>query len=251
MVSSPAEAATGVDAVITMLADDRALGDVVFSGNLLGALPQGAVHLSMSTIGVPTSRKLAETHAKHHQGYVASPVFGRPDAAAAAKLFIVAAGAGDAIRKCEPLLSAMGQHTFVAGENPVSATVVKLSGNFLLACVIESLGEAVALTRKYGVDPQEYVQFLTSSLFAAPAYKIYGNLIAQEKYRPAAFRVELGLKDVRLAKNSAESASVPMPMADFLCEKLQGAVASGLGDWDWSVMARITAQQAGLEDKNK
>lgn len=249
VAASPAEAATGVEAVITMLSDDRALEDVVFAGNLLGALPQGAIHLSMSTVGAPTSRKLAETHAKHHQVYVAAPVFGRPDAAAAAKLFIVAAGPNEAVRKCEPLLSAIGQNTFVAGEDPVRANVVKLSGNFLLACVIESLGEAVALVRKYGVDPEQYVQFLTSSLFSAPAYKVYGDVIAKEKYRPAAFRVELGLKDVRLAKNAAESAAVPMPLADFLSEKLQGAITHGFGDWDWSVMAHITAQQAGLNDK--
>ena len=248
VAGSPAQAATGVDALITMLADDQAIKSVMNS-ETLDALPKGAIHVSMSTIGVATSEKLAQIHARKGQAYVAAPVFGRPDAAEAANLVIVAAGPRDATQKCAPLFAAMGQRTFNVGENPVAANVVKLSGNFLLACIIESMGEAVALVRKYGLDPAEYVQFLTSTLFSAPPYKIYGDLISHEKYQPAGFRVQLGFKDIRLAQNAAEAASVPMPFAGVLRDKFISAVAHGMNDWDWSAIALVTAQQAGLRSK--
>jgi 3-hydroxyisobutyrate dehydrogenase-like beta-hydroxyacid dehydrogenase len=243
---TPAGAVASADAVITMLADDHAVEGVVFDGGLLDSLPRGAVHISMSTISVALSQRLAEAHAARVQGYLAAPVFGRPEAAAEGKLFIVAAGAPDVVQKCEPLFEAMGQKTLAAGENPVFANVVKLTGNFLIACVIEGLGESVAVVRKYGMDPAMFMEILTSTLFAAPVYKTYGSLIVQEKYDPAGFRLQLGLKDVGLAQAAAEAVSAPMPFASVIHDKALAGIANGLADKDWSSLAHVSAQQAGL-----
>lgn len=243
---TPADAVVSADAVITMLADDRAVEGIVFSSGLLDSLPRGAVHISMSTISVALSQRLAEAHAARGQLYVAAPVFGRPEAAAEQKLFIVASGAGDAVQKCELLFRAMGQRTFTAGENPVFANVVKLTGNFLIACVIEGLGESVAVVRKHGMDPRMFMEILTNTLFEAPVYKTYGNLIVQEKYDPAGFRLQLGLKDVRLAMAAAEAVSAPMPFASIIHDKALAGIANGMADKDWSSLAQVSAQQAGL-----
>ena len=193
-----------------MLADDPAVESAVLHpGGAIESLPPDAAHISMSTISVALSKKLAEEHAKRGQKYIAAPVFGRPEAAEAGKLFIVVAGDKEEVERYRPLLEALGQRVFVIGDKPEMANVVKLSGNFLIASVIESLGEAIALTRKYGIDPHDYVEFLTNSLFAAPMYKTYGNLIADEKYQPAGFKMRLGLKDMRLALAAAEAADAP------------------------------------------
>ncbi len=185
--------ACGGDAVITMLADDDAASDIALGpGGLIDRLPKGAIHLSMSTISVALSKRLTQAHAKAGQRYVAAPVFGRPDAAAAAKLFIVAAGDPATIEDCQPLFRAMGQKTFPIGTEPSAANLVKLSGNFLIASAIEALGEAVALIGKAGIDRRAYIELLTSSIFDVPAYKTYGGLIAQGKFEPAAFAAPLG-----------------------------------------------------------
>jgi len=233
--------------LITMLADDHAVEEVVFgAGKALSALPQGAVHISMSTISVALSERLADAHRKAGQAYVAAPVFGRPEAAAAAKLFVVAAGPDHALAKCQPLFDAIGQKTFVIGDKPPAANLVKLSGNFLIAAMIESLGEAVALIRKGGVDPHRYIEILTSTLFSAPAYKTYGAIIAGERYEPAGFKMTLGLKDIRLALAAADSLAAPMPVASLVHDHFLSGVAQGAGDSDWAGLARLAARNAGL-----
>jgi len=248
VAKSPGEAAKEVEAVITMLADDNAVESAVLhSGGVLESLPKNAAHISMSTISVALSRRLAEEHAKRGQQYIAAPVFGRPEAAEAAKLFIAVAGDKAAVERLKPLLEAVSQRVFVVGDTPEMANVVKLSGNFLIASVIESLGEAVALTRKYGVDPHQYVEFLTNSLFSAPVYKTYGNLIADEKYQPAGFKIGLGLKDLKLALAAAESVNVPLPFASAIRDHLLTAIARGMEDMDWSATAKLAAENAGLK----
>ncbi|MEA2780843.1 MAG: hypothetical protein QOK29_2387 [Rhodospirillaceae bacterium] len=235
------------EAVITMLADDAAVEAVVFGADgLLAHLPAEAIHVSMSTISVTLSERLAAAHQQARQSYVAAPVFGRPEAAAAAKLFIVAAGDPSAVDRCKPLFDAMGQRTFIVSETPSAANLVKLSGNFLIASVIESLSEAVALTRKAGIDPKLYVDLLTNSLFAAPVYKTYGGLIANEQYRPAGFRASLGLKDIRLALAAAEARSVPMPVASLIRDHYLALIAQGGEDLDWSALGLLAARNAGL-----
>ncbi len=245
---STGEAVRDAEAVITMLADDHAVESAVLhSGGVLDHLPKGAVHISMSTISVALSQKLAEEHSKRGQQYIAAPVFGRPEAAEAGKLFVVAAGDKSAVERCKPLLETLGQRMFVMGDKPEMANVVKLSGNFLIASVIESLGEAVALTRKYGIDPRDYVEFLTNSLFAAPVYKTYGGIIAEEKYKPAGFKLRLGLKDVRLALAAAESVDTPLPFASMLRDHMLTAIGRGMEEMDWSSTAKLAAENAGLK----
>jgi len=230
-----------------MLAGDDAVEAVFFgNGNGLSALGQGAVHISMSTISVALSDRLAEAHRNAGHSYVAAPVFGRPEAAAAAKLFVVAAGPEATLARCQPLLDAVGQRTFVIGDKPSSANLVKLSGNFLLAAMIECLGEAFALVRKGGIDPHRYLEILTNTLFSAPAYKTYGTIIANQQYEPAGFKMSLGLKDVRLALAAADALATPMPVASLVHDHFLAGVAQGAADSDWSALARLAAANAGL-----
>ena len=238
------------EAVVTMLADDRAVEGVVFGDRgVIGSLGPGAIHLSMSTISVALSERLATAHAKAGQRFVAAPVFGRPDVAAAGKLFIVAAGAPDAVTACSPLLEALGQKTFSVGDEPQAANLVKLSGNFLLASVIEGLGEAMALVGKAGVDRHQYLELLTSTLFTAPIYKTYGGLIAEGKFEPAGFAAPLGYKDIRLTLAAADSLRVPMPVASLLRDRFLTLLAQGGEALDWSGIGQLAARDAGQVDR--
>ena len=236
----------GGDAVITMLADDDAAADIVLgNAGLTAILPKGTIHLSMSTISVALSKRLAKAHAQAGQRYVAAPVFGRPDMAAAAKLFIVAAGDPATIDVCQPLFRAIGQRTFSIGTEPSAANLVKLSGNFLMASAIEALGEAVALIGKAGIDRRAYVELLTASIFDVPAYKTYGGLIAQSKFEPAAFAAPLGYKDIRLALAAAENLGVPMPLGSLLHDRFLRLIAQGGDHLDWSALGGLAAEDAG------
>lgn len=231
-----------------MLADDQAVENVVFGeGGLLAALAPGATHVSLSTISVALSQRLAAAHAEAGQRYAAAPVFGRPDAAAAAKLFIVAAGPPGVLQPLGPLFDALGQRTFVVSEHPHVANLVKLSGNFLIASAIESVGEAVALVAKAGVDRQQYVDILTSTLFASPTYQSYGGPIARQQFEPAAFAATLGLKDIRLLLAAAEDLQVPLPIASLLRDRLLRLVATGAGHLDWSAVTMLADRDAGTE----
>jgi 3-hydroxyisobutyrate dehydrogenase-like beta-hydroxyacid dehydrogenase len=247
IAGAPNEAASGADALITMLADDSVVEEIIFSpGAAIQSLPAGGVHISMSTISVALSRRLAEAHREKQQRYLAAPVFGRPDAAAAAKLFIVAAGPTEEIERFRPLFDAMGQKTFVAGEEAQAANVFKITGNFLITTVIESLAESFALVKKYGLDPNTFLEVLTGSLFPAQIYRNYGSMIAADKFEPAAFKLPLGFKDNRLLLAAAEEVAVPMPMASLAHDRFVAALAQGLGDADWAAIARISYLNAGL-----
>jgi len=238
------------DAVITMLADDGALESVAFGAQgMIDSLRKGASHISMSTISVALSERLAAAHAHAGQRYIAAPVFGRPEAAAAAKLFIVAAGAPDAVDACLPLFEALGQKTFSVGSKPQAANLVKLSGNFLIASVIEALGEAMALVGKAGVDRRQYLELLTSTLFTAPVYKTYGGLIAEQKFEPAGFAALLGHKDIRLTLAAAEILRVPMPLASLLRDRFLTLLAQGGESLDWSAIGQLAAKDAGQVDR--
>ena len=246
VAASVAEACRS-EVVLTMVADDAALEHFSFGeGGILASLPRGGVHISLSTISVALSDKLAAEHANAGQGYLAAPVFGRPDAAQAARLAVVVAGADPLVQKCKPLFEAMGPKLFVVGERPSMANVVKLSGNFLIATVLESLAEALAFARKSGVDAGALMDFLTATLFNAPVYKTYGGLIVEGKHEPAGFALPLGLKDVRLVLQAAEAASVPMPIASVVRDRFITAMARGNQDKDWSVLGRVAAEDAGL-----
>ncbi|HYL63783.1 MAG TPA: NAD(P)-dependent oxidoreductase [Candidatus Methylomirabilis sp.] len=238
--------------VLTMVADDAALETIVFGeGGILASLPRGGVHVSLSTIGVALSDRLTSEHTKAGQGYLAVPVFGRPEAAEAARLAIVAAGPEALVQKCKPIFDAMGPKIWVVGEKPSLANVVKLSGNFLIATVLESLSEAIAFARKSSVDAAALLDFLTATLFPAPLYKSYGGLIVEGKHEPAGFLLPLGLKDVRLVLQAAEGVNVPMPIASVVRDRMITAMARGHQDKDWSVIGRIAAEDAGLEKASR
>lgn len=252
LVSQGARAATDVadacrgDVVITMLADDAAVEGVTFGDKgVLASLRPGAIHISMSTISVALSERLAATHAKAGWRYVAAPVFGRPEAAAAGKLFIVAGGEPDVVEVCTPLLGAIGQSVFRVGAEPQLANLVKLSGNFLTASVIEALGEAMALVGKAGIDRRAYIEILTSTVFNSPAYKTYGGLIAEDKFEPAAFAAPLGYKDIRLALAAAESLRVPMPLGSLLRDRFLRLLAQGGDHLDWAAIGGLATKDAG------
>ena len=252
LVAQGARAAASVsnacrgDAVLTMLADDGAVESVVFSrSGIIDSLPAGAIHISSSTISVALSERLEAAHANAGQLFVAAPVIGRPDAAAAGQLFVVAAGAPDAVKAAASLFDAIGQKTFVVSETPKAGNLVKLSGNFLLASVIESVGEAMALIGKAGIDRRQYLDILTSTLFDASVYKTYGGLIAEGKFEPAGFAAPLGQKDIRLTLAAAEDLRVPMPLASLLRDRFLTLLAHGGDKLDWSAIGRIAATDAG------
>jgi 3-hydroxyisobutyrate dehydrogenase-like beta-hydroxyacid dehydrogenase len=248
IAETPAEAAREAEIAVTMLADDHAVEEVVFGDEgIYEALPQGALHLSCSTIGVEFSRTLADAHDLQRQAYVAAPVFGRPEAAEARKLKVVAAGAPDAIERARPVFDAVGERTFVVGDEPSLANVVKLCGNFLIASMIETLGEGFALARKSGVDEAAFLEVLNGTFFGSPIFGGYAKAIAAKRFQPAGFKLRLGLKDVRLALAAADRAEVPMPAASLLHDRFLAGVATGRGDHDWSAVAALVAEAAGLE----
>ena len=235
------------DAVITMLADDSAVGSVVFDDHgVIASLGRNAIHISASTISVALSERLTAAHPRAGQRFIAAPVFGRPEAAAAGKLFVAAGGAPDALDAAMPLFDAIGQKTFRISDNPPAATLVKLSGNFLIASVIEALSEAMALVAKAGIDQHQYLDFLTSTLFTAPVYKTYGGLIADRKFEPAGFAAPLAHKDVRLVLAASESLRAPMPLASLLQNRLLTLLARGGESLDWSAISQLAAEDAGM-----
>jgi 3-hydroxyisobutyrate dehydrogenase-like beta-hydroxyacid dehydrogenase len=248
VADSPADAAAEAEVLVTMLADDIAVEQCVLGASgALTTLPEGAVHLSMSTISTALSRRLGREHSAAGQGYVAAPVFGRPEAAASASLWVLAAGAPEAIERGRPVMEAMGQGVIELGEEPETANVVKVAGNFLLSSMIEGLAEAFALVRKNGVDPERFLDIVNGHLFRSPIYEGYGGLIARGSYEPAGFALRLGLKDTRLVLAASDESEVPMPAASVVRDRYLTGVARGLGELDWAGLGRIAAEDAGLD----
>jgi 3-hydroxyisobutyrate dehydrogenase-like beta-hydroxyacid dehydrogenase len=239
------------DVVISMLPDDDAVREVVFGDSdddldgLAAGLMPGAIHLSMSTISTAAASAMASEHARHRQRYVAAPVFGNPDAAKARQLFIVAAGAPADIERCRPIFDSLGQRTFSVGSDPGDANLFKLLGNMMSATALQMLGEVVAVVRKRGLDPQPFIDIMTSAMFGGRAHKIYGDKIAKQIYTPG-FVLPLVLKDVRLALAEAEKAGAPMPSVGVVRDRLISGIARGYGDLDWTALGLIAAEEAGL-----
>jgi 3-hydroxyisobutyrate dehydrogenase-like beta-hydroxyacid dehydrogenase len=240
------------DVVVSMLPDDAAVRDVVLGRKDLGTaglasgLKPGAIHLSMSTISTSAASDLAKVHARQGQGYVAAPVFGNPDAAKARQLFIVAAGAQVDVERCQPLFDSLGQKTFVMGTDPEHANLIKLLGNMMTATTLEMLGEVVAVARKRGLDPEQFINVMTSTMFGGRAHKIYGDKIVRQSYAPG-FVMPLVLKDVRLALAEAEKAGAPMPSVDVVRDRLITGIARGHGDLDWTALGLVAAEEAVLQ----
>lgn len=233
--------------VITMVANDQALEEIVISPDFLERLGPGGIHLSMSTVSPETSRKLAQLHTQHGSTYLAAPVFGRPEAAAARKLWICLSGPDSAKERVQPVLKALGQGIFDFGEDPGAANIVKLCGNFMILSAMETMAEALALAEKSGLDRSTVIDMLTHTLFTAPAYQNYGKMIADKRHTPAGFRQTLGLKDIDLVRNVAEDVIMPMPLTSLLHGRLLAGIAKGRGNMDWSAISLDVLEEAGLK----
>ncbi|MGB6623802.1 MAG: NAD(P)-dependent oxidoreductase, partial [Candidatus Acidiferrales bacterium] len=247
-VSSPAEVATKGGIAVTMVSDDRAL-ETLCSGadSFVSRLGAGGIHISMSTIAPATARRLAAQHEKLDVAYIASPVFGRPEAAAARQLAICVSGPAAAKKRITPILAAIGRSTFDFGEDAAAANVVKLCANFLLAAAIEALGEAFTLAEKNGIDRTQTFEMLTQTLFPCPVYQSYGKRIAEHSYEPAGFRLALGLKDINLVLQTAMESQAPMPTASLLRDRWLGAMAKKRENLDWAAVALGISEDAGIK----
>lgn len=245
--ASPRDAAAGAQLVLTMVADDNALLAVCDGAEgLLAGLGQGAIHASMSTVSTALVERLAARHQAQGAVLLGAPVFGRPDAAAAGKLFIAAAGPAEAIEQARPAFEAVSQKLFVIGDKPQEAALLKLIGNFLLTCVIEGLGEATALAAKGGIEPKALVEMLTGSIFNAPVYHTYGKLIVEQQFEPAGFTVPLAAKDNRLVLQAAEALNVPLPFASIVRDRFIRAQAQGMEKQDLSSISKLARVDAGV-----
>lgn len=247
-VDSPAAATEDRDVVITMLPSDKVLSFVLEGeGGLLGNMQTSCIHMASGTHGVPAINAAAAAHSAAGQTFIACPVLGRPDLAAEGLLKVVPAGPADAVDKVLPILEAIGQQTFRAGESQQSAAAVKIANNFVLGCAIETMGEALSLVEKLGVDPHMFFEVMTQGLFAAPAYKVYGKFIVDKNWDSHGATAIIGLKDADLALEAADAAGVPLPSTHIWRDYLQRAIDRGEGDLDWAVMAREQARASGLE----
>ena len=244
VVDSPHAAFQG-DAFVSMLSDDAAVRAVVVEGGLFAAKTD-TIHINSATISVALAEELTALQEKAGAPYLAAPVFGRPQAAAAAKLHVVAAGDPALIAKVQPLFDAIGQKTWIVGDRPSQANVVKICGNFMLASAIETLSEASALANAHDIPTKILLELMTSTLFASPAYQIYGKIITDQSFEPAGFRLKLGFKDLRLALAASEALKVPLPFGAALRDVFLEAIADGLEDVDWSAISQVAQRRAHL-----
>jgi len=246
LADSPKAAAVGREVVFTMLAEDAAL-DAVMEGDdgLLAGLGKNTLHVSMSTIAVTTADRVDALHRHAGQRFMCAPVFGRPEAAVAAKLFIVAGGDAGDLEKSRLLFGAIGQRVFHVSETPSAASLVKLCGNFMILAAIEALGEAMTLAEKGGIAKKQLLEILTGTLFDSPVYKNYGALLAEGRFKPAGFAAPLGLKDMRLVAMSSESLRVPMPVLNVLRDHLLQTIAQQGEEVDWSAIGGTVSRNAG------
>ena len=248
-VVKTADRAAQGEVLFSMLANDQAVRSVFVDGRLLDGMDQGTVHVNHATISVALAREMAQEHTQRGLDYVAAPVFGRPDVAAAGKLNILVAGKPHVIERVRPLLEVMGSRIWSLGEAPERANVVKIAGNFMIGAAIESMAEASALTRAHGVSAADFLEVMTNSLFATPAYQGYAKLIAESRYTPAGFALPLGYKDIGLALAAADATRVPLPLAGVLRDSLLEALSTGDEDVDWSIMAQVAARRAHLDER--
>jgi 3-hydroxyisobutyrate dehydrogenase-like beta-hydroxyacid dehydrogenase len=234
------------EVVFSMLAEDRVVEDVIVGSGALAAAHSGAIHVNLATVSVAFAERMEALHEDHGMAYVAAPVLGRPDLAAAGGLAVLAAGPAEAVETVRPLLALIGARTWPIGERAHLANVVKIACNFSLASMIETLGEAGALAKAHGVEPAALYEVMTNTLFAAPAYKTYAALIADQRFEPAGFKLPLGLKDVRLALQAGDAKHVPLPVGSLLRDQLLAAISAGDAEKDWSALSQVAFRNAGL-----
>jgi 3-hydroxyisobutyrate dehydrogenase-like beta-hydroxyacid dehydrogenase len=247
VLSSPAEAFQG-EAVITMLADDKAVRSVIVDSGALASAREGCIHVMMATISLTLVEDLQKLHRDAGIAYVAAPVFGVPAAAEKAQLNVVTAGDAEAIATVQPLLDAIGQKSWHLGDDPKRANIAKIAGNMMITLAIEAMGEATALTDSYGLKAADFLEIVTNTLFASPSYQRYGGFIANNRYEPG-FKLTLGLKDVNLALDAADAKQVSLPAAEIVRENMDTAIDQGMGSKDWSILAKVTRRRAGLTEE--
>lgn len=236
------------DAVITMLADDTAVEQVVCGahGLLDGMEPARTVHVSSSTISPALVHDLAERHAERNLLFVSAPVLGRPEVAEQGKLVALAAGDAGVIDSLRPMFDAIAQRTFVVAAAPEAANVVKLACNTIIAALIESLGEALALVTKSGlVEPARFLDVLLATVLSAPNFRPYGEHLKTQQFEPG-FRLPLALKDMELVLATAHDHAVPMPLVSLIRDHLLEGIATGYGELDWASLALVAQDAAGL-----
>lgn len=241
-VTEPAQA-FAADVVFSMLADDKAMRAVLLDSGLLKPLKGPLIHINMATISVTFADELAELHAAQGIDYIAAPVMGRPNMAAAAKLNIMAAGSAEAIEKVQPLFDLIGSKTWRMGDKPSSANAMKLAMNFMLVSAIEAMSEAAVLVTRHGLKSADLVELASGTIFPGPVYAGYGALIGERTYEPAAFKAVLGLKDVDLVLAAASQVSVEMPSAEMIRAHLQDAIDHGQGEMDLAVLAEVAERR--------
>lgn len=245
LCSTPREAAEGSQFVISSVANDDAVRAITFGADgVLAGMDENCIRVETTTISVALSAELESAHAQARRRFVAAPVFGRPEAAEQRQLWIVAGGPPDAVERCAPLFAAIGQGTFRFERAP-QASLLKIAGNLMIASTIEALGEALALGEKGGIRPTDAMQVI-GSVFNSPMVKNYGTRIATGSYRPAGFRMELGLKDLSLVVRAGEDLKVPLPLASLIHDHFVEALALGRGDLDWSALSSVIRDAAGL-----
>ncbi len=245
---TPAMGAAGCDILATMVADDQALENLLATGGILDAMPEGAIHLSFSTISVDFASSLEKRHASHGQGFVSAPVFGRPDAVREGRLRLLCAGKDESVQRVLPILEALGPKVFQLGETPSTANLVKLSGNFMIAAVLETLGEAFSLAKKAGVHPSLFLEIVNDSLFHSPLYANYGRIMAEKHYDEAGFTMDLGLKDVNLVLEAANDLRVPLPLGGILRDSFLSGLSKGRQSLDWSAVILSHYERAGIPE---
>ncbi len=251
IADEPVDVANNSDILITVLEGDKSVEEVLFNGgiDLISNLPENAIHISMETISVNYSRLLNENHKKKGKGFIAAPIIGRGDAAEAGELTLIVGGSAIDVDRCSSVFDAISKNFVHVGEAPDMAAFVKLSNNYLIAGALGAMGEAFAVVRKAGVDPQVFYDLITTTMFSAPIYKYYGSNVVNDIHSPPNFRTELGLKDITQMIDSAANLGVPMPLGELLQGQISQTIDAGDRDLDWSAMARVAARAAGLEVK--
>ena len=235
----PAESAAealAAEVSFSMLANDAAAEAVLTAEAARAA--KGRVHVNMASISPDASARLATIFENAGAGYVAAPVLGRPDVAAAGQLNILAAGKSSVVDAVEQYLAVLGKKTWRFGEAPGVANAVKVSVNYNIIHAMQALGETIAMVERLGVEPQHFVELLTSSLFGGVVYNGYGNEIARQGYYPPGFHIELGRKDLQLAEDVAAASGVKLATMPALIAVFERALADAeLSNGDWGAIA--------------
>jgi len=235
---SPADALSA-EVSFSMLANDEAADAVLDTA--AAAAASGRIHVVMASISPSLADVLARRFADAGARYVAAPVLGRPEVAAAGQLNILAAGAPDAVDEVEPYFAHLGTRVWRIGERPSVANAVKASVNYNIIHALQAIGESVAMTERQGVDPELFTELLSSTLFGGVVYTGYGSMIARGAYAPPGFHIALGRKDLALAEEVATAGGVSPATMPALVDVFERALADPeLKELDWSAIAEVT-----------